>query len=338
MRRPFRNWNTCVLAVGLCLCLIVAGCAGIESGFNVLTFRKHPASGISAGQNFLVYLLRPGSSLSLPQQVETHADPYLQDEIRSCTRAVSGPATRGTRFGGGGVAAAVVARAGQLLLDSVYSEVETRARQIEALSQKTYAAQVSWTTRQNARWNDVSCILLVRLTKPGGLSQTNDIRTTDTGLIVLMRREARGIDGSVIAPSYVLMNNAVAVTGNSEPATVQLNLAIGFAALVNGSVTSGEQIALPQINVPLGQPLRLCEGPDFAGNRSRCPHASSLFADPPDMASALQVGISATETGSSATIGQHVAAGSEALKSIARPVREAALRRLVVDLEHGGRH
>jgi hypothetical protein len=132
------------------------------------------------------------------------------------------------------------------------------------------------------------------------------------------------------------MNNAGAVTGNAQPATVQLNLALAFASLVRGSVSSGEQVTLPQINVPFGEPLRLCEGGDIAGNRSRCPHASGLFADPPDDASALQVGVSATETGSSATIAQHVEAGNAALRSIARPVRDAALRRLVLELDPKG--
>lgn len=320
--RPFA-----ALAMGLFLSVALLGCAGIESSVAVLTFQKHPASGITQDQNFLVYLLRPGRELAIPAAVRNHADPYFQMELTTCTRPPAPAKTRGSRFHIP-IAAAVIARSGQVLLDSAYSEVEARAKRLEALSQKTYSARVSWTTTPSTRWDEITCVLVVRLTGTGSNAQNG---LDELGMLVLMRREERGRDGSIITPSYAVLNNAVAVTGNASPGSLQLNLALSVDWLANSNIRSTGQIALPQINIPLGQPLRLCEVSQFA-DRSRCPNASGLFVDPPINASAIQVSISATETGSSANIAQHVGAGNEAIRAIARPLREAALRRLVDEL------
>ena len=311
------------LLTALVCALSLSGCAGLQSTFNVLTFRAADDTGITEGQYFVAYMLQAsnnGYADQLPPLIRGISDRRFRAGLEACARP------RPQAFGGleslipGGVAADVVTKAGQLIFKSVISEIEGRRARIEKAATQTYAARLNLAGRNI--WSRTNCILTARLTDFDG-----DDRPESLGMVALFNKQTISSGTSSIVPVYLRLNNGYAATGSGNNPEISLSFTFNTTSVVQNRIVPGEDVEVGALVAAVGRETPVCAY-EYAGPNYPCQQASKIFTDPPSNSAGVQARIVVTERGSEAPSRESVAEGTQVIQDITSPIYDELLRRI----------
>lgn len=307
--------------------IVLAGCATLEVGFGVLSFKEAPNSGVTKGQEFNVYVIKgEGNTEQLPPAIDAFGskDEVFKQQLASCRRQET------TAFGA--VLAPIITKAGQMLIDEAFSTIETKAKQLIARSQKKYEARASWGASA-APWERVKCILLVRTTKAA-----TETASPSVGMLALISRQKVGPKASVLELRHLFLGNAVAITEDGDKPAVAIDIVFVLNQIAAGKLTTVAEIALPQVSPPIGGALPVCRS--GADGKSDCRHRSNMFPHPYASTTksrgrqesisvdALQLAVKVVESGSGVPELEKVQAGTKALRELTKPVFDHVLEKI----------
>ncbi len=282
--------------------ILLSGCAYIRA----LSFEEHPRSGITEEQKTTVYLIGSGGGRGLAGLPQELVAPVQQQCAAPSTEPA--PAALG---------AAIIGFFVQYGIDLVVDELASRVDALVARGTKVYSANAIVSAKA---FDDATCIVLVReaVAKP---APAQALGASDPfGLALILRKKLpRENDGStpysdeasVLVPIYLKMYNAVAITGQGEP--VDLSVAVtAKAAFEKEKVRKVDPFGTTTFTIP-GIEL----GPD---DQSAHGKASGLFPQAPTHASAVELAVAVTESGSGVPDAVKARAELEALKAALGPI------------------
>lgn len=316
--------------IGALLFILLPGCADLETSFNVLTFQKADRSGIVRGQHFLAFVMSGdggvNAAVELPPLLTQQSDPKLTSRLNICRqpRPKFLPRQKFLRYGLSGAAiAAVISKAGTLVYDAVFNEIEAKRARLQAASQVSHEARLSWSSRFKG-WDDITCVVLTRLTDLDLNGQPDEL-----GFVAILWRDSLSSGASQFKPIYLRLNNASAITGSSDEPGLQIDIVMTVKSYADKQIQQHAAIKLPPIQARLGAETPVC-APTAEENLRPidCPLATEMFANPPAKAEALQITISVTESGSGVPDKERVEAGNKALKELTKPIFDDILEQL----------
>ncbi len=321
--------------------LVFSACANLEASFQVISFQEQEHTGIARGQELSLHVVTRAQSnaklvASLPPLVRdryTYGKDRFHDVIDACS--LLPPTAKPEAFVFSPLAGALIGKAAQILYDSVFSEIESRRDKLQARSQyKSAPLRSTWSTAGSLTWQKVTCVVLARVTdlgRPtggGGFDGKLDGVADEIGLLVVLARVDRGGTASIFRPVFVEMNNAVALTGASQNPSIQVDLGVSVRPAVATGVKDPIATVIPPITARLRAETPVCKEPSYLGDIDSCPMSSEMFSNPPADATALQLSVIVSETGSGVPTKEAVQAGDKILKDLSKPVFDEFLKAL----------
>ncbi|NJM35173.1 MAG: hypothetical protein HC850_11195 [Rhodomicrobium sp.] len=289
-----------------------------------MTFQEAEHTGVVKGQQFLAFVISDqgrNAARELPPLLNNPTDAVLAERLNSCRQP------RDQReFLSGATIGAVITKAGTLLYDSVFNEIEAKRKRLEAASKKDYEARLSWSTRGYQTWDDVTCVVLTRLTDTDLNGQPDDI-----GFIAVLWRDSLGSGASQFKPIYVRLNNAVAITGSSDEPSLQLDIVMTVKSFADNQIKELAAIKLPPIQAAVGKDTQVCTAVAEGGGIRPvidCPLATEMFVNPAAKSEALQIAVKVVESGSGVPDKERVEAGDKALKELTKPIFDDVLKQI----------
>ncbi len=252
--------------------------------------------------------------------------------------------------------ASVIVAVGQLVVERVFAEIQSRIEKIKERNQSSYFVRRAWSPAKpdGPSWKQVHCLVVRReLTQKGvdellksGMSR-EQIRTLRM-VLVLQRRPFQskdGLSGSIIAPIYARVENSLAETGiasASLKARVRLGVSTVIKALTSSAsgdsrkspLTEVANISFRTIVAPLGERAKTCNAWKSDSDAlifPVCDLGTGLFADPPPGAP-LHVNIIVTETGSAVSEAEAALASLEAVKKASKTAVTDLLTKITAGL------
>jgi hypothetical protein len=328
----------------IAVCATLAGCASLQTSFNVLTFDEDENSGKATQQYMLMSVISdfaPESTSNGPLKTfetlldasDSELSALLNEKCRPIARALDRQRISGQKLFGD-----VAIQAASILYNAVFSELEAGAKKLQQRSTPApYSVRVSAGTGFGVKalqWTNVKCIVIQRRWIPDApkgsdapVDRPRPFTAEDKGLTIVLQKIPKGNKSSTLRPIYLRMDNAVALTGagtDEKPASIQANLAFTLSAaeMDKGklSVVDVAKYSFPAFNLPLGRTAQACR---FNDPVMACEYESDLIRDPATDADAISIAASVKEIGSAAKAEDRAKAGIDALKAISKPFFDA---------------
>lgn len=313
-----------LVAVGAAA-LLVSACAYVRA----VTFEKDPKSGTEGAQQVAIHLIGPLPPEGAPPAASAGRNETAK-EIGALKAAVGDErfgklvdacaGLRDDRVKIESLGAVLVGFVVQQGLSMVTDVLAARVDALVASGKKTYSASVITTPDFFAQ---ARCLVITR--GPEKPAKPGD---PELGFVlVLTKAEMPKGESTVFRPAYLRMNNALAVTAKGETLDLALGIA-GKSATAKDGVRKVDVFATASFTIPS---VRLPNGKDQDGVVTSFPKGSTsgLVATPPAQASAIELSVAITETGSALPNAVKARAELEALAKAIGPSLTAKAQSLV---------
>lgn len=263
------------------------------------------------------------SAIEAPQTTALFlVGPTKKEELKHIKYDGFSAALDGCTEGGIGtdsIPAILLGFAAEQVIGFVTGELSARLDELQAKGQRTYTANA---ILEPGAFENTTCLVVVRGDKdPGATANTFP---KSIGLVAVLKLERVGAspqNAASVQVKYLRMNNAVAMTGVGEPVDVAFAM-VGKAARIKDNVRRIDAFAQTTLNFP-GVPLG--KAPKGA------PAPSGLIALQPSDASAIEIVVGITESGTGLPDTEKAKAELKALAAALGPELVARAKALAGD-------
>ncbi len=281
------------VVIGVVLMLTLSGC-GLA---RVVLFVKHEKSGRQTPQETALYLVAPGQKKA-PDELKNN-ELIKELEKADCIRRQQNEQQNGyqklTPYAAlfTPYAALAVIGSGDRLVRYAASFLDSRVDKFKEESSKDYKASLILDEASSfgADGDGDPCLVLVRRDVEDKKRMNDAGEVSETGLVLILKIHVTGDrKGFQLEPVYLMVNNAVAKTGESKP----IDVSAGFSGKVILTVDGKNELypfgqasfSFPEIGI--GEPVK----------RDKLPRKTGLTPMPPQNAGPLEITIAVVESGS----------------------------------------